>query len=206
MKTYVRLLLAVGLILSSLAVIAQVNSTASIEGSVVDKSKAAVVGATVTATNKDTAAVRTTTTNGTGGYRFDLLPAGMYIVKVTQTGFASATESNVELMVAHTAHIDITLSPGSTTENIEVTSETPLIDTESTSESLSITPQEIQDLPLNGRDFANLATLAPGARPVDSYDPTKNRIAVFSVNGGAGRNVNVTVNGVDNKDNTVGGP
>ena len=66
-------------------------------------------------------------------------------------------------MVGRTAHIDITLTPGSATENIEVTSETPLIDPESTSESLSITPQEIQDLPLNGRDFANLATLAPGA-------------------------------------------
>ena len=54
------------------------------------------MGATVTATNKDTSAVRSTTTNGTGNYRFDLLPAGMCVVKVTQTGFATATESNVD--------------------------------------------------------------------------------------------------------------
>jgi hypothetical protein len=59
---------------------------------------------------------------------------------------------------------------------------------------------------LNGRDLGNLAYLAPGAKPVDSYDPTKRRISVFGINGSSGRNVNVTVNGIDNKDNTVGGP
>ncbi len=57
-----------------------------------------------------------------------------------------------------------------------------------------------------GRDVANLAYLAPGVKATDSYDPTKNRYAILSVNGENGRNVNVTVNGVDNKDNTVGGP
>ncbi len=57
-----------------------------------------------------------------------------------------------------------------------------------------------------GRDVANLAYLAPGVKATDSYDPTKNRYAVLSVNGQSGRNVNVTINGVDNKDNTVGGP
>src|SRR4029079_13405417 len=72
--------------------------------------------------------------------------------------------------------------------------------------SLNITPRDVQDLPLNGRDLGNLAYLAPGAKPVDSYDPTKRRISVFGINGSSGRNVNVTVNGVDNKDNTVGGP
>jgi len=58
---------------------------------------------------------------------------------------------------------------------------------------------------LNGRDFANLAILAPGVKLVDSYDPTKNRYAVYAVNGSSGRNTNTTVNGIDNKDNTVGG-
>ena len=57
-----------------------------------------------------------------------------------------------------------------------------------------------------GRDVANLAYLAPGVKAADSYDPTKNRYAILSVNGAGGRNVNVTVNGIDNKDNTVGGP
>ena len=55
------------------------------------------------------------------------------------------------------------------------------------------------------RDVANLAYPAPGEKATDSYDPTKNRYAILSVNGQGGRNVNVTVNGIDNKDNTVGG-
>ena len=61
-------------------------------------------------------------------------------------------------------------------------------------------------MPLIGRDIGDLAQLAPGIKLADSYDPTKNRYAILSVNGQDGRNVNVTVNGVDNKDNTVGGP
>src|SRR6185312_4707461 len=72
--------------------------------------------------------------------------------------------------------------------------------------SENITPKEVESLPMVGRDVANLAYLAPGVKAADSYDPTKNRYAILSVNGAGGRNVNVTVNGVDNKDNTVGGP
>src|SRR5207253_7163621 len=88
----------------------------------------------------------------------------------------------------------------------DTSGETELVSKEKTDVSVNVTPRDIQDLPLNGRDLANLAYLAPGAKPVDSYDPTKNRIAIFGINGSSGRNVNVTVNGIDNKDNTVGGP
>src|SRR5205823_7944739 len=93
-----------------------------------------------------------------------------------------------------------------TSEIIEVTSEAPLIDQLKTSVSQTITPTEVEELPMVGRDVANLAYLAPGVKATDSYDPTKNRYAILSVNGDGGRNVNVTVNGADNKDNTVGGP
>src|SRR5437764_1967596 len=98
------------------------------------------------------------------------------------------------------------MNPGVQTANVTITSEAELVNREKTDISLNITPRDVQDLPLNGRDLANLAYLAPGVKPVDSYDPTKNRIAIFGVNGSSGRNVNVTVNGIDNKDNTVGGP
>jgi hypothetical protein len=109
-------------------------------------------------------------------------------------------------MVGRTATQNFTLTPGSVSETVEVTGTAPLVDQAKTDVSTNITPQQIQELPLIGRDIADLAYLAPGVKAADSYDPTKNRYSILSVNGDGGRNVNVTVNGVDNKDNTVGGP
>jgi len=172
-----------------------------------DKNQAVIKGATVTVTNKATAQTRTATTNDSGEYKIDLLPAGSYDIKVSASGFADVTSENVELLVGKTNTVDVSMAPGGVTGTVTVTAgETELVSKEKTDISMNITPHDVQDLPLNGRDLANLAYLAPGAKPVDSYDPTKNRLAIFGVNGSSGRNVNVTVNGIDNKDNTVGGP
>ena len=113
---------------------------------------------------------------------------------------------NVELLVGRTATQNFSLTPGGVSETVEVTSAAPLVDQTKTDVSTNITPEQITDLPLIGRDIADLAYLSPGVKAADSYDPTKNRYAILSVNGEGGRNVNVTVNGIDNKDNTVGGP
>lgn len=185
---------------------AQVTASASVEGTVKDIKEAVVAGASVTVTNAATGLARTAATGEEGTYRIDLLPAGLYDLKVTAPGFGDVSASKVELLVGKTTTLDFTLSPGSRAETVTVTSEAPLLDQQKTDIGVNITPREVQDLPLNGRDLGNLAYLAPGAKPVDSYDPTKRRIAVFGVNGSSGRNVNVTVNGIDNKDNTVGGP
>ena len=184
---------------------AQVTATATIQGTVMDKSQSVVVGAQVVAKNRGTDFNRTSTTNDSGYFRFELLPIGVYTVTISKTGFATNTET-VEIMVGQTVTVNAELRVGSTSEVIEVTSETPLIEQEKTSVSQNITPKEVENLPMLGRDVANLAYLAPGVKAADSYDPTKNRYSILSVNGSGGRNVNVTVNGVDNKDNTVGGP
>src|SRR5215510_1698304 len=185
---------------------AQATASATLEGTVTDKTQAVIKSATVTITNKSTGVTRTTSTNDIGLYRFELLPVGKYEIKVSASGFASAVTEGVDLLVGRVTTLDYALNPGATAETVTVTAETPIVDTQKTDVGLNITPQEVTNLPLNGRDFANLAILAPGAKPVDSYDPTKNRIAIFGINGSSGRNVNVTVNGIDNKDNTVGGP
>src|SRR5207248_5968825 len=148
---------------------------------------------------------RTATTSDEGYYKFELLPVGTYTVTVSKAGFGTVTQS-VETLIGQTATVNAQLSPGATSEVIEVTSEAPLLDQAKTSVSQNITPSEVEELPMVGRDVANLAYLAPGVKATDSYDPTKNRYAILSVNGENGRNVNVTVNGVDNKDNNVGGP
>ena len=188
-------------------VFAQGTASSALSGTVKDKNGAVIKGAGVTATNKATGLSRSATTNDNGEYRFDLLAAGAYDVKVNATGFGDVTSENVQVLVGQTNNLDFNMNPGVQTASVTVTAgETELVSKEKTDVSLNITPREVQDLPLNGRDLGNLAYLAPGVKPVDSYDPTKRRIAVFAVNGSSGRNVNVTVNGIDNKDNTVGGP
>src|SRR5712664_307079 len=195
------------LLLSTTCVFAQVTASGALGGTVVDKNGALIKGATVTVTNKATGQTRTATTEDNGEYKIDLLVPGRYDIKATASGFGDATSENVEVLIGQTNTLNFTMNPGTVTGTVNVTaSETELVSKEKTDIGMNITPRDVQDLPLNGRDLGNLAYLAPGAKPVDSYDPTKNRISIFGINGSSGRNVNVTVNGIDNKDNTVGGP
>src|SRR5213593_2259580 len=201
------LFLLAAILVFTASALAQVTASSALSGTVADKNGAVIKGATVTATNKATGQVRTATTDDNGGYKIDLLPAGQYDIKASASGFADATSENVELLVGQINGLNFTMNPGGVTGTVTVVSgETELVNKEKTDISLNITPRDVQDLPLNGRDLANLAYLAPGVKPVDSYDPTKNRIAIVGINGSSGRNLNVTVNGIDNKDNTVGGP
>jgi outer membrane receptor protein involved in Fe transport len=203
--TYFLLLGVLLLSLGSGKAFGQATASATIQGTITDKSGAVVTGAEVVVKNKATDIARTTSSDETGSYRFELLPAGTYTVTVTKTGFGPVAQT-IEILVGQTAAVNAELKPGAASELIEVTSEAPVVDLAKTDVSQNITPKEVEDLPMVGRDVANLAYLAPGVKATDSYDPTKNRYAILSVNGDGGRNVNVTVNGVDNKDNTVGGP
>ena len=201
-------LLFVGMVVLSLgstSAFGQATASATIQGTVTDKSGAVVSGAQVVVKNKGNDVSRTATTSDAGYFVFELLPVGNYTVTVTKSGFATVSQT-IETLIGQVATVNAELKPGTTSEVIEVTSEMPLIDQAKTSVSQNITPTEVEELPMVGRDVANLAYLAPGVKATDSYDPTKNRYAILSVNGENGRNVNVTVNGVDNKDNTVGGP
>jgi len=208
MHRQICLLLVLAVLIGSMMILnAQATATGTLAGTVTDKTGAVVPNANVKITNKDTGLTREMKTGGSGLYRFDLLPAGNYQVQTTMPGFATANFENVGVFVGQTSTIDVSLSPSAQAETVTVESTgTPLVDTTRSDLSLPVSTQMVQDLPLNGRDFVNLAILAPGAKPVDSYDPTKNRVSVFAVNGSSGRNVNLTINGIDDKDNTVGGP
>jgi outer membrane receptor protein involved in Fe transport len=199
--------LFVFLLLGGCAVLlAQVSADSGLTGVVRDTSGAVIAGAHVKLQNKATSAVRETSTNAAGEYRFDLVPPGNYRVTISQAGFATKVLENVVLAVGQTTTNNATLEVGEQTQTVTVEGATPVVDTQKMDVGMAVSPSEVENLPLVGRDFANLAYLAPGVRITDSYDPTKNRYAILSVNGENGRNVNVTVNGVDNKDNTVGGP
>ncbi|MGI4830800.1 MAG: TonB-dependent receptor [Janthinobacterium lividum] len=185
--------------------VAQATADGAVVGVISDATGAAIPGAAIVATNKATNAQRTTKSNAAGEYRFDLLPAGVYMLHVDAPGFSSVDTHALTLQVGSTLTANLPLQAGSVATTIEVATTSQLVDVEKTDSSTNVTPQQIESLPINGRDFANLAILAPGVKLVDSYDPTKNRYAVYAVNGSSGRNTNTTVNGIDNKDNTVGG-
>ncbi len=193
--------------LSTTNVFGQVTATATLQGTVTDKTAAVIPNADVTISNASTGMQRTEKTNNAGFYVFNLLPAGIYEVRVAVKGFATGVYQNVELAVGRNTTVDAQLSPSQQAETVTVEAAgAGLVDLQKTDVSTPISPAQVENMPLNGRDFVNLAVLAPGAHAVPSYDPTKNRIGVFATNGSSGRNVNVTVNGIDDKDNTVGGP
>jgi len=186
---------------------AQITASATLQGTVTDPSGAVVPGADVTIVENATGLQRNAKGNDSGVYVFNLLPAGIYELKVAAKGFATASFKNVELFVNRTTTIDAQVSPSTQQQTVTVeSSSVAQVDIAKTDVSQPITTSEVENLPTNSRDFVSLAILAPGARPVTSYDPTKARYGVFSTNGSSGRNVNMTVNGVDNKDNSVGGP
>ena len=201
----ISLFIALGLVVfGANFALGQATASATIVGTVTDSTDAVVVAAHVTATNNATGATRTAITTSTGAFRFDQIAPSTYTVKISKDGYATYVQS-FELLIGQTATVAAALKVGQASEVVEVSASEVQIDLAKTELSQQISPQEVDQLPMLGRDSANLAYLVPGVKAADSFDPTKNRSAILSVNGASGRNVNVTVNGVDNKDNTVGG-
>jgi outer membrane receptor protein involved in Fe transport len=184
-------------------VFGQVN-TGDITGRVTDEQGRVVQGATVTATNKGSRAARTATTNDAGEYTITQLPPGKYDLTVESKNFSKSLAPDFELNVGATATQNFELKPGEVTATVQVSSEGTLVDTTTSELGKSITPAEVQNLPLLNRTFANLSIIAPEARPVGTFDPTKTHVGTVSFSGGDGRQVDVNVDGGDNKDNVVG--
>src|SRR5690348_9072541 len=157
--TYFLLLGVLLLSLGSGKAFGQATASATIQGTITDKSGAVVTGAEVVAKNKATDIARTTSSDETGSYRFELLSAGTYTVTVTKSGFATFSQT-IEILVGQTGTVNAELKPGAASELIEVTGEAlPLIDQAKTDVSQNITPKEVEELPMVGRDVANLAYL-----------------------------------------------
>src|SRR5258708_8265427 len=137
----------------------------SISGTVSDSSGALVTSAQVTATDRQTGATRATTTNTQGFYEFLSLKPSSYDVPVEAKRFETAIKRNVSVVVGTESHLSVALIPGNITEIVEVKSEVPLIEPDKTSMSYSVETQQIQNLPLQGRQFLDLASLTPGVTP-----------------------------------------
>ncbi len=187
---------------------AQQSATATLSGVVTDPNGALLPGAQVTATQKATGVERSTTTDDAGLYVITNLPPGEYEVKIQAKGFAAkVSQSLIMLQVGQSIKLDATLEIDPKLENVTVdlVAEMPLIDTLSSKVDSVVTKREIENLPLNGRNFLELALLVPGNAPAPNFDPTKTNMVVISSAGQLGRGGNVTVDGADDNDDVVGG-
>jgi len=131
-------------------------------GTVTDKTGAPISGATVTATSQGTGAVRSTPTDDTGHYLIPLLPVGVYTVRVENKGFQTTESKDLKLQVDESREVDFTLALSSVSSTVEVSAAAVAVETTNPSLGQVITSQQVTQLPLNGRDFVQLATLTPG--------------------------------------------
>jgi hypothetical protein len=181
------------------------QAAATLTGVVTDPNGAVIQGASVTATNKATNLSRTTVTNDEGVYVFSSLPVGEYEVDVNSGGFKKLKITSIILNVGQTLTASAQLEVANVTETTELIGTLPLIDTNTSEVDWVINEREIENLPLNGRNFLELALLVPGNAPAPNFDPTKANTLVISSAGQLGRGGNVMIDGTDNNDDVVGG-
>ena len=191
------------------------QATGSFSGNVIDKSGSAIPAATVTVTSPATGLVRTVKSDDAGHYLVPLLPVGMYTVRVDAANFRSAEAKDLRLQVDEARELDFTLVPATVVTNVAVSAEAVAVETASPSLGQVITSQEVTDLPLNGRDFVQLATLTAGAtaetnpnsfftQGADSEVAARGSFSL-SVGGSRPNSTDWLLDGVDNNELTAGG-
>lgn len=180
----------------SRSVSAQVES-GTINGTVVDSTGAVVSGARVTMTSTATAKVRTTVTNTSGAYSVPFLAPGTYDVEVSKEGFATLIQRGLVLQVDQTLGINFSLKPGSVQQSLEVTGQAPVLQTETATLGNVVNGQQVQTLPLNGRNFMDLASLTAGTTPAEPGSRNQAE-GGFSSNGNRSYDNNIMLDGVDN--------
>lgn len=171
-------------------------------GSVTDSSGAAVAGANVTVRNEDTGLERTTVTSDDGTYSVPELPVGKYDVTITKSGFQSAVTKGVQVAIASQLRVDAVLKPGEVSQQVVVSAEAlPQVDTTSDTLGGGFQSEQVQSLPINGRDYTKMLIMVPGANgePNGGGD-SPGSFGLFSANGNRGRANNYLLDGTDMND------
>ena len=199
------------LLVASKPVTGQVDR-GGIVGAITDPAGARVAAAQVTITNLDTNQEVKVVTDNEGNYAAQLLKIGNYSVSAEKPGFQKTLEPSVEVGVNQVARVDLMLKVGSSTETIQVTAAAPLLQTEASSLGTQETERRISELPLNGRNFIQLAYLGPGANSGQTGSNVSGGVFEneranegLSVNGLRVSNNNFLLNGVDNNEFGLGG-
>ncbi len=182
--------------------------TATLVGTVIDPTGAAVAGASVQTENKQTGWTRRVLTNESGDYRIPSLPPGRYRLIVESPGFKRAVLDDIELRVEDTLRADVVLQVGELVESVEVRAPAPLVASETSSVGQVVENRQIVELPLKGRSFFELALLAPGVTPTQPASfvawrrpmPGGLNAPAFQVGGAREKSNGYLVDGVDAQD------
>lgn len=198
------LLLAAGTVTELLG---QSVTSSTLLGSVTDSSGAAVVGATIRATEVNTGVSRSVQTDQAGNYTIPYLTPGLYRVEVEASGFKKYLRGDLELLVGAPLRVDAALEPGSVNETVEVTGESPVLQTDRADVSQSFSTRQVRELPIANRNYQALAGLLPGVTP-PSVDFTQledpQGTTFFRANGQGNSANNTLVDGADNINPTLG--
>jgi hypothetical protein len=185
-------------VLSNVATAAAQTSSATLTGTIRDSSGALLPGVTITVTNTARNTSQSTISNETGNYAIPALNPGTYSVGAELAGFKRVLHEGIVLQVNQVARIDITLEVGAPAETVQVTAAGPLLETDTSSRGSVIDQKKIVDLPLNGRDYNQLALLSPGVLAGTPRLSSVNFKGVINVNGNRTFNNVFLLDGVDN--------
>ncbi|GAC1633826.1 MAG: hypothetical protein NVS9B14_09120 [Candidatus Acidiferrum sp.] len=177
--------------------------TGAVLGTVTDSSGAAINGATVTLTNEGTTAAVTFTTGADGAYKFTPVRVGSYKVTVTAQGFQTAVHNGVLVDVGKSAVVDVSLKPGAVSETVEVTASVPVLQSQDASVGQIVDQRNVNNLPLNGRNFTFLAQIVAGVNSPQEDGRGNEANGAFSANGLRSAQNNYLLDGLDNNSNTV---
>jgi Carboxypeptidase regulatory-like domain len=209
MSSLRRILAVVSLMIfaSQIAALAQQAANSTLTGTITDPHGAVVSGVSVTATQNTTGAKRETVSNDNGLYVFSNMAPGDYDLRIEAKGFTTkVSKTAVSLKVGQTVTLNVPLEIGvSESLVVDLESHRPLIDNSDSLVHGIVESREVESLPLNGRNFLELALLIPGNSPAPNFDPTKTNTVVISSAGQLGRGGNVTIDGADTNDDVVGG-
>jgi hypothetical protein len=169
--------------------------TATIVGRITDASGGGVSATAIHVRNVDTNEVRNAQSLGDGEYTVSSLAPGKYEVTFDKAGFKQLKESNLELLADQTARVDGRLDVGSVTQSVDVKAEVPLVNTETSSRGDVVAPAEIVEMPLNGRDFNDLAFMVPGVQTAESGA----KGSPYVVNGARADSSNVVIDGLNDE-------
>jgi hypothetical protein len=181
------------------------QTTAAIRGLVTDASSAVVADATLTLLNTGTGASRVTKSLDTGDYAFDGVAIGTYKLTVAKSGFSTKVEDGIELTVGTTSTLDVVLKVGSSSEEVRVEGELPLVDTNESHVGTVVDERAVHDLPLQSRQFLSVAVLTPGVTLVPNGDPTALNRLMPSIGGSRARYTNFNVDNADDNEDLDGG-